>query len=61
MSEKQNNQKNPYEAKRILAEVSAMISNRCACGHAVQAHYPLHYFMTGCKVEDCDCLEFEGV
>ena len=47
--------------KKILADVASMISNHCVCGHATQEHYPLTNWLTGCKNDKCDCLEFEGV
>lgn len=31
----------------------------CKCGHDDTVHYPLHWYMTGCKVEGCPCLDFE--
>lgn len=48
------------DPKKILEEMDALVSTHCVCGHSVHQHYPLHTFMTGCKIEDCDCLEFEG-
>lgn len=48
------------DAKKILNEIANMTSNSCVCGHALQEHYPLNNWMTGCKNEECDCLEFEG-
>ena len=34
------------------------MTNNCECGHDVTNHYPLCYWMTGCKDNNCDCLDF---
>jgi hypothetical protein len=49
------------DPKKIMADLSALVSNRCVCGHARQEHHPIHNGTTGCMNEECDCLEFEGV
>lgn len=48
------------DPKKILTDLANLTSSHCVCGHPVQEHYPLFNWMTGCKNEKCDCLEFEG-
>jgi hypothetical protein len=49
------------DLRKIAEEMGVPTASVCFCGHPRQAHYPATNWMTGCKVEDCDCLEFEGV
>ena len=49
----------PHET---IEKFGSLIASHCVCGHSRQGHYSIgEWYMTACKEDGCDCLEFEGI